>query len=282
MDDQKAEEKAFHASLVLLVPVAASLIVGVVCALLILVSDVGFPTVTLLPESGFGPVINAAIFVSLTGLGASMIYLFLKRKMKGLIRFLIGFAITVVTFFISDLYFWMLISFLNVAYVELLALAGAVLVTIVVDVELFALRNIGGEIIILALGGALGTFLGATIPTFSAVLILLFLAAYDVLAVFRGPVGKIATEGLEYVRGLSFSFRDIQMGLGDLTFYSMLVGHGLIFFGVWACIGGIVGVLMGSSLSFKMLEKKGMFPGLPFSIGLGLFGVLVAVILTGF
>jgi hypothetical protein len=282
MDDQKAEEKAFHARLVLLVPVAASLIVGVVCALLILVSDVGFPTVTLLPESGFGPVINAAIFVSLTGLGASMIYLFLKRKMKGLIRFLIGFAITVVTFFISDLYFWMLISFLNVAYVELLALAGAVLVTIVVDVELFALRNIGGEIIILALGGALGTFLGATIPTFSAVLILLFLAAYDVLAVFRGPVGKIATEGLEYVRGLSFSFRDIQMGLGDLTFYSMLVGHGLIFFGVWACIGGIVGVLMGSSLSFKMLEKKGMFPGLPFSIGLGLFGVLVAVILTGF
>jgi len=246
---------------------------------LILVSQAIFPSVTPLPEIGFGPVVNALIFVVLTAFGASMIYLFLKRKMKNLIRFLVGFAITVVTFFLSNIYLWMLFSVTSVADVELLAFVDAILITAIVDVELFALQNIGSELVILTLGGALGTFLGASIPTISAMLILLFLAAYDIVAVFRGPVGKIASEGLEYLRGLSFSFRDIQMGLGDLTFYSMLAAHALIFFGPWASVGGIIGVLIGSFLSFKMLEKKGMFPGLPFSIILGLLGVFVAIVL---
>jgi hypothetical protein len=279
MNDKTVDEEVFHASPVLLAPVAASLIVSAICAYLIVKSEVGFPRVTPLPEVGFGPILNAAIFVALVSLGASMIYLFLKRRMRGAIRFLIGFAITLVTFFLSNVYLLILLSMLNVADVELLALLDGVLITVIVDLELFALHNIGGEIIILGLGGALGTFLGAAIPTFSAVLILLFLAAYDIVAVFRGPVGRIATEGMEHLRGLSFSFRDIQMGLGDLTFYSMLISHAWFSFGAWASLGGIVGVLTGSFLSFKMLEKKGMFPGLPFSIVLGLLGVFLVVVL---
>lgn len=282
MADQKEAEKPFHASPILLAPVGASLIIGVLFAYLIISSQAIFPSVTPLPEIGFGPVVNALIFVVLTGFGASMIYLFLKRKMKNLIRILIGFAITVVTFFLANVYLWMLFSLMNVADIEslaLLAFVGAILVTAIVDVELFAFHNIGGELVVLILGGALGTFLGASIPTISAVLILLFLAAYDVVAVFRGPVGKMASEGLDYLRGLSFSFRDIQMGLGDLTFYSMLAAHSLIFFGSLASFGGIVGVLIGSFLSFKMLEKKGMFPGLPFSIILGLLGMFMGVVL---
>lgn len=279
MADQKEGEKPFHANPILIAPVAASLVIGVLFAYLIITSQAIFPSVTPLPEIGFGPVVNALIFVVLTGFGASVIYLFLKRKMKNLIRFLIGFAITVVTFFLADVYLLMLFSLTSVTYIEVHAFVGAILVTAIVDVELFAFHNIGGELVVLALGGALGTFLGAAIPTISAVLILLFLAAYDVVAVFRGPVGKMASEGLDYLRGLSFSFRDIQMGLGDLTFYSMLAAHSLIFFGPLACFGSIVGVLIGSFLSFKMLEKKGMFPGLPFSVILGLVGMFVGVVL---
>jgi len=275
----KAAEPAFRASPVLLVPVVASLIVCALCALLLSLSGTSLPSVTLLPETGFGPLVNAMIFVVAAGIGASVIYLILKHKVRWLVRLLTGFAITVVTFFLSELYLWMLFSLLNIGSVDLLAFVNAVLITVVVDVELFVLDNLGYEIIILSLGGALGAFLGASIPTFSAVLILLFLAVYDVVAVFRGPVGKIAVEGLEHLRGLSFSFRDIQMGLGDLTFYSMLISHALVFFGPLASLGGAVGVLVGSLLSFKMLEKKGMFPGLPFSIVLGLVGVFIVALL---
>jgi hypothetical protein len=279
MADEKGAERPFHASPILIAPVAASLVIGVLFAGLIISSQVVFPTVTPAPEVGFGPVVNALIFVVLASFGASMIYLLWKHKLKNSIRLLIGFAITVVTFSLSNIYLWMLFSLLNAPEIGFLAFLDSILITAIVDIEVFMFQNVGSELVILGLGGAVGTFLGAAIPTISAVLILLFLAVYDVIAVFRGPVGKMASEGMDQLRGLSFSFRDIQMGLGDLTFYSMLAAHSLIFFGPLASLGSATGVAIGSFFSFKMLEKRGMFPGLPFSIILGLIGMFIGAVL---
>ena len=133
---------------------------------------------------------------------------------------------------------------------------------------------------ILLLGGALGAFLGISIPIISAVLILAFLAIYDVFAVYRGPVGKIAQHGLDQLRGLSFSFRDVQMGLGDLTFYSMLTGLVLANAGPIFCAVSAIGIMAGVLLVLKMLEKRGMFPGLPFPVFLGLLPLIVYLLLS--
>ena len=133
------------------------------------------------------------------------------------------------------------------------------------------------EITILAFGGATGVLLGASVPFLSAVTILVLLSVYDVFAVFRGPVGKIASQGLDSLPGISFSFRDVHVGLGDLTFYSMLVSRIFLSFGWLALVAAMLGVLFGSFLSFKMVEKKGMFPGLPFSILFGLLGASLVV-----
>jgi presenilin-like A22 family membrane protease len=133
---------------------------------------------------------------------------------------------------------------------------------------------------VVALGGALGIFFGFSIPLYSAVLILVFLAVYDVFAVYRGPVGKIAASGLDQLQGLSFSFKDIQMGLGDLVFYSMLMG--VMFFSflpsILPTIMAIIGIIAGSIITFFALERKGIFPGLPFPIVLG----LALGLITGF
>ena len=77
------------------------------------------------------------------------------------------------------------------------------------------------------------------------------------------------------LKGLSFSFKDIQMGLGDLVFYSMLSGSMLFNFGIVSYIVSIVGILFGAFLTFVMLEKKRIFPGLPFPVFLGLAGGLL-------
>jgi hypothetical protein len=108
------------------------------------------------------------------------------------------------------------------------------------------------------------------------------MAAYDVVAVYRGPVGKIAAVGVEHLPGTSFSFKDVNVGLGDLVFYSMLVSRMFLSFGWGTCIAATLGVLAGSLLSFKMVEKRGMFPGLPFSVALGLLASLVTVLAGGF
>jgi hypothetical protein len=159
-----------------------------------------------------------------------------------------------------------------------LSLVLASLAKVFVLWEVFLRSGRFNEVIVLALGGATGTLLGASIPTTSAVLILLLLAVYDVIAVFRGPIGKIAAKGLENLPGVSFSFKKITVGLGDLTFYSMLVSHVFLSFGWEVCVAATLGVLLGSFLSFKMVEKKGIFPGLPLSI---LFGLIASVIVLG-
>ena len=153
------------------------------------------------------------------------------------------------------------------------------------DLAIFRLGNLVRNVAVVCIGGALGIFFGWAIPLWSAVLILAFLAVYDVFAVYRGPVGKIAQSsgGMDQLQGLSFSFKDIQMGLGDLVFYSMLTGAMFFAFinsasyppGNSSMLISIVGIMAGSIITFFMLEKKGIFPGLPFPIMLGLAGGLI-------
>jgi presenilin-like A22 family membrane protease len=167
---------------------------------------------------------------------------------------------------------------------EIYVIALSIIVTIVFDLAVFKLGGTARNIVVVFLGGALGVFLGWSIPVVSALLILAFLAVYDVISVYKGPVGKIANSGLDQLKGLSFSFREIQMGLGDLVFYSMLCAVMLLNdnFGGWVpYLFSLAGVLGGSFLTFIMLKKKGIFPGLPIPIflgvALGLLGSLVHV-----
>jgi presenilin-like A22 family membrane protease len=241
------------------------------CAFLLLISDVQFDAITFFPEDFFGSLSNALYFVILVAMGASLLYWLLKRRNRKVISVLTGFAFTLAVFMLSAFYLSAAFSVLTVPYAEalILILSLSLLITIAAYFAIFRTRRVS-NLVVLLLGGALGTFLGALIPTSSAVLILCFLAIYDIIAVYRGPVGKIAQSGLEKLRGLSFSFGDMQMGLGDLTFYSMLSGHMLLNFGFISCLASVMGILAGCLLVFKMLEKKGMFPGLPFPIFLGL------------
>lgn len=252
-----------------LVPILASLLFGMFCAFLILTSAMETYEITPFPE-GTGSIGNAVYFVALAGVGAFLLFVLLKRKSLKLISWITGFALTAAVFMLSLIYLSAAFSAFEFPNVTLLILILTFFITSLAYLAIFRLRDVARNITVLCIGGALGAFLGAAIPTLSTLLILGFLAVYDVYAVYRGPVGKIARNGLEQLRGLSFSFKDVQMGLGDLTFYSMLSGHMLINFGPVSSLASIVGILLGCLLTFKMLEKKGMFPGLPFPIVFGL------------
>jgi hypothetical protein len=60
----------------------------------------------------------------------------------------------------------------------------------------------------------------------------------------------------------------------------MLVSLVLAIAGPSVCLFSAFGVLVGSFLAFKMLENKGIFPGLPFPIALGLAPLLVWFVLS--
>jgi len=243
-----------------------------------LTSQIDFYGVTPFPE-GIGSFGNGLYFVILAGVGASLLYLLLKRKNLKAVSLITGLALTTAVFMLSVIYLYALFSIVLIPYVEALIIIISISTTVLADFVVFRAHNRISDLVVLSLGGALGAFLGVSIPTRSAILILGFLAVYDVFAVYRGPVGKIANRGLEQLRGLSFSFKDVQMGLGDLTFYSMLISRVLANAGPVFCLASTTGVLIGVFLAFKMLEKKGMFPGLPFPIALGLVPLIISLFL---
>jgi presenilin-like A22 family membrane protease len=263
----------FKAELMHLAPILASLLFGALCTFLILTSQIEIYSITPFSDESFGffgPLGNGFYFVALVGVGATILYLLLRRKNRKLISLITGFALTTAVFVLSMFYLFAAISRFDTPYGDALVLIPSLAITVLTVYTVFKSTSKLSNLLLLGIGGALGAFLGIAIPTNSTILILLFLAIYDTFAVYRGPVGKIAHSGLEQLRGLSFSFKDIQMGLGDLAFYSMLAGHMLLDFGTISCLASIVGILLGCLLSFKMLERKGMFPGLPFPILLGL------------
>jgi len=276
--DQKDQEK-FKFQIIYLVPILASLLFGLICAYLLVPQQSEIIPVTPIPESTPGaPFGNALYFVVLIAISATMFYFLIKRKSQRIIRGLIIFALTTASLLLSLVYLSALFEYFQ--SVDFLVIPLSIFLTVFFDLAIFRLGYIARNVAVVGLGGALGIFFGFSIPLYSGILILVFLAVYDVFAVYRGPVGKIAASGLDQLQGLSFSFKDIQMGLGDLVFYSMLMG--VIFFSfmpnIFPTLMAILGILVGSIITFFMLEKRGIFPGLPFPIMLG----LVAGLLTGF
>jgi presenilin-like A22 family membrane protease len=277
----KLEDK-FKFELVYLVPILASMLFGLVCAYVLAPQGSSSIPVTPIPEETPGaPIGNALYFVVLIAISATLFYFLIKRRSKRIIKGLIVLAMTTASALLSIVYLSSLLVYVPVLDNWYVLIGLTVLITVLFDLAIFRFPK-ARNVAVVGLGGALGIFFGFAIPLWSAVVILAVLAIYDVIAVYKGPVGKIAASGLDQLQGLSFSFKEIQMGLGDLVFYSMLMGA--MFFeyfpNIIPTIAGIIGIMAGSIITLLMLEKKGIFPGLPFPIMLGLaLGLLTGVLL---
>jgi presenilin-like A22 family membrane protease len=274
------EQDKFKFQMVYLVPILGSLIFGLGCAYLLLPQQSEVIPVAPFPENTpSGPFGNAFYFVILLAVAATVFYILIKRRSKRIIKGIITVAMTTASLLLSMIYLSAIFAYFPSW--DILVIPLSIAITILFDLVIFRLGSIARNTAVICVGGALGIFFGFSIPLYSAVLILAFLAVYDVIAVYRGPVGKIAQTGLDELQGLSFSFKDIQMGLGDLVFYSMLTGVMLFTFlpNILPYIMSVIGILVGSIITFFMLERKGIFPGLPFPIMLGLAGGLITGLL---
>jgi len=68
----------------------------------------------------------------------------------------------------------------------------------------------------------------------------------------------------------------LTIGMGDLVFYSLVATIAMVTFGLISFFGAAVGILAGTYLGFRALSKFEMFPGLPFSLLLGVAGMLLS------
>ena len=277
------EQDKFKFEIVYLLPILASLIFGLGCAYLLAPQETGGISVAPISgESPAAPVGNALYFVVLIAAAAAFFYVLIKRKNIRVIKGLIVLSMTTSSMLLSVVYLLAIFPYFDGVYYFIATIAVAV--TILFDLAIFRLGSIPRNVAVICVGGALGIFFAKFIPLSSAIVLLVFLAVYDVIAVYKGPMGKIAqSSGLDMLQGLSFSFKDIQMGLGDLVFYSMMMGTMYFSFlpSILPTLTTVVGILAGSIVTFFALEKKGIFPGLPFPIMLGLAAGLITALLLG-
>jgi presenilin-like A22 family membrane protease len=276
----------FKFQIVYLAPILVSLVFGLGCAYLLKPQPQSTAIqVTPIPNnSAAAPVGNALYFVGIVGISAAVFYLLIKRRSKNIIKGLIVVAMTTASLLLSLVYLSAIFAN-SPNWSIFIVISLSIAITVLFDFAIFRLGSIPRNVAVVGIGGALGVFFGWAIPLWSAVLILAFLGVYDVFAVYRGPVGKIAqsSSGMQQLQGLSFAFKDIEMGLGDLVFYSMMTGALFFAFinsyafplGILPCLFSIAGIMAGSIITFFMLEKRGIFPGLPFPIMLGLAGGLI-------
>jgi presenilin-like A22 family membrane protease len=286
-EQDKDKLDKFKFQIVYLAPILLSLVFGLGCAYLLKPQPQSTAIqVTPIPNnSAAAPVGNALYFVGIVGISAAVFYLLIKRRSKNIIKGLIVVAMTTASLLLSLVYLSAIFAN-SPSWSIFIVISLSIAITVMFDFAIFRLGSISRNVAVVGIGGALGVFFGWAIPLWSAVLILAFLAVYDVFAVYRGPVGKIAqsSAGMQQLQGLSFAFKDIEMGLGDLVFYSMMTGALFFAFinsyafplGILPCLFSIVGIMAGSIITFFMLEKRGIFPGLPFPIMLGLAGGLIA------
>jgi presenilin-like A22 family membrane protease len=265
--------KEFKAKPAQLIPEILAVTIAGILTYALQASNVPIEAITIFPETTSGITLNASIFVILMAAAGTVMYLFIKFGLKRIVRYLISIAMFALLFFLftwyGSLYSNLLPDFLTSTIwpwllVSLLASAG---------LGLLIHKSKGPPHLaaIVLIGAMTGTFLGVSIPTLTAVALLLALAAYDLFAVYKGPIGKMAqSTDLEEFTGAVFTYGDLTVGMGDMVFYSMLASNSMMNFGPIPFVAAAIGVIIGAYLGFKMLEGRDMFPGLPFAIILGL------------
>ncbi len=228
--------------------------------------------------------VSALYFVlALAGSATVMLLLVRKGKMNFLQRAVKG-ALVFVSFAVALWYSSILLFLAGNPLSDPLA-TGVLLVVSITTAAAIGLLVFGDNKSLQLLGVALlsamtGLFLGASIPLLTALILAGALVLYDTLAVFKGPIGALAKSvEVSDLPGAVFTYKELSIGMGDMVFYSLLATTALWNFGLLAFISAAVGILAGTFLGFKALARYEMFPGLPFSLLLGLGGIALAVLL---
>ncbi len=286
MEEPKPEARGFKPRFSHLYPVILSL--GITGAL-------GYPilspAVEVTPVEPFqgntfsGASLNALYFVAALGISAT-IMLFLVRSGKlGILRQLVKVAVFIVCFTVALWYSGVVFLLLGISLDDAIAfdilLAESLAVALVLGFLVFGRgkkRQLAGVVLLSALTGV---FLGRNIDPLTALVLAGALVVYDIVAVFRGPVGALArTIDVGDLPGAIFNYQELTIGMGDMVFYSLLAMTALLF-GLASFLGAGLGIIGGTFLGFKALQRFEMFPGLPFSLLLGIAGLFAGGLLAG-
>jgi presenilin-like A22 family membrane protease len=238
---------------------------------------------TLFPETPEGASLNSLTFVLPLFASATIMYLLVRSRHLRVVKLIVRISLVLATFLLTTWYIFKIVRVLPISiptmYVS--TLASACLTALM----LLAVYKAGGLMQAFALasiGALIGTFLAFSIPTLSAVVLLGALVVYDVLSVYKGPIGRLVENvNLKDFAGMVFTLGDVTVGMGDMVFYSMLVSVAISNFGVFSYVMTSLGVLGGTYVGMRLLRRWDYLPGLPLAILGGLVLMFLSALMFG-
>ncbi len=229
-----------------------------------------------------GAIANAILFVVLATVGAVFVIILLKYGRENLLRYILMGAfvfigIVIITYF--GYMFLLVVEFdFLLAVVILIAFASTASLAFVMVEPENRNKNAG----LLIFGSGIGAFLGVVLPGLTGILLLIALSIYDYFSVKKGPIRKIVEltdDSPEKLGALAVSTKEWDIGLGDVAFYCMMTVLAVVNFGFLPTLFTVVGVVAGFRITLRMLETRGLMPGLPVPVSLGLLGLLLGFLL---
>jgi len=249
-----------------------------------------------------GGLLNGLIYTALAAVSAFVIIYFVKRKGIDILRFIFGISFGLVGFF-QTWFFGQIIIFLifykspilfYLFYYELIFLS-AVLIIIMLYKYFTSVSIYTKNFIVLYIGLLIGASMGVFMPLWTTLAILIGISCWDLYAVLskKGPIKQMIDfasnsddqenlmeeEQREKIKSgeLIYDTSKLEIGIGDLAFYSMLTSSALVQTNnIVVMLFTAIAIIIGTGITISGLSRNKILPGLPISIFLGIGTMLLS------
>jgi hypothetical protein len=222
-----------------------------------------------------GSILNSLILVFSTFVITVVILVLLKRKRLRIIKLFFVFVLGMGTFSVS----YLLVS---IAFGSFLSSSMVIVLSIFLSlIPMSAITILQSNLLQLTSSFILGSLYGTSIAIFlkppTIFLIPIAFAIYDIYAVFRGPLKSLvdSSKNTFDLRPLIVNIGNFNLGVGDLVFYSMIPSSALLLLTPFAAFLSIVFIHIGMILTFYLLTRFDLLPGLPIPIALSFIPFLL-------
>jgi len=252
--------------------------------------------------------INGLIFVSIAALSSFIIIFFVKKFGIGTLKYVFGFSFGflgfILTLFFGEIILYLIfynlpetqtvILYYYISYFILLF--GSVAFIIFMLYRFFTTKSyFTKNFFVLYIGFLVGAMFGLIMPLWTTLAMLIGISLWDIYAVKakRGPIKEMIDIVSQDSRENGLTEEDLQdklesgeimydtskleIGIGDLAFYSMLTTSALIITGsIIVMVLTSIAIIAGTGITIQGLKRNKILPGLPISIFLGIGTMLLS------
>jgi len=297
--------------------IIAVVVAGILAYLTFFVADVQVEE-SYFPEEEFGAlgvVLNGIVFTLIAAISA-FIMIFLIRKIGvGVIKYIFGLSFGFISFFITLMFLDVIIFLIFVQFSETILvltlyflftniynpLFTAVFVFLLIY-NYFTSKSIKTKnFIVLYISLLVSASMSIILPFWSTLAILIGISLWDIFAVLykRGPIKTMmdiisndddesdpsnaeVEEKIKSGEGV-YDTSKLEIGIGDLAFYSLLTSSVLLFTNnIIVVIFTTVAILIGTGITISGLKRNKILPGLPISIFMGIGTFLLCQLIIFF